>query len=45
MAMVTPEPGVWNTSRSITLPSSPVNLSVIVPLPGKRKSVARYWSA
>ena len=44
MAIVTPEPGALNTSRSITLPSSPVNLSVIVPLPGNLKSVARYWS-
>jgi ribose transport system ATP-binding protein len=38
-------PGAWNTSRSIFLPSSPVKLSVMVPLPGNLKSVARYWSA
>ena len=44
LAMVTPAPGASNTSRSITSPSSPSNLIVILPLPGKRKSVARYWS-
>ena len=44
MASVTPEPGALITSRSITLPSSPVNLSEMVPLPGNLKSVARYWS-
>ena len=40
----TPLPGALNTSRSITLPSSPTNLMVSVPLPGNLKSVARYWS-
>ena len=44
MAMATPAPGASNTSCSITLPSSPTNLIVSLPLPGKRKSVARYWS-
>ncbi len=42
--MATPPPGALNTSFSITLPSSPTNLMVSVPLPGKVKSVARYWS-
>ena len=32
--MAMPEPGAWNTSCSITLPSSPANLMVMVPLPG-----------
>jgi hypothetical protein len=44
IARVTPLPGALNTSRSITLPSSPTNLSEIVPLVGNLKSVARYWS-
>ena len=42
--MVTPPPGASKTSRSIDSPSSPTNFSVTVPLPGKTKSVARYWS-
>ena len=42
--MVTPAPGASKTSRSMTAPSSPTNFSVSLPLPGKRKSVARYWS-
>ena len=44
IAIATPAPGDLNTSRSITLPSSPTNLSVSVPLAGNLKSVARYWS-
>ena len=44
IASVTPEPGALNTSRSITLPSLPVNLIDSVPAPGNLKSVARYWS-
>src|ERR1700743_2411535 len=44
IAMATPPPGALNTSCSMTLPSSPTNLMVSTPLPGKRKSVARYWS-
>ena len=43
-AMATPAPGDLNTSFSITVPSSPTNLMVSVPLPGTLKSVARYWS-
>ena len=31
-------------ARIETVPSSPLNVSVTVPLPGKRISVARYWS-
>ena len=41
---VTPLSGALNTSRSITLPSSPTNFSDRVPLVGNLKSVARYWS-
>ena len=42
--MAMPEPGDWNTSRSILVPSSPTKVMVSVPLPGTLKSVARYWS-
>ena len=42
--MATPDDGAWKTSCSIVSPSSPTNLMVSVPLPGKRKSVALYWS-
>ena len=44
MAIVTPAPGAWKTSRSIRVPSSPTKVRVSLPGPGKRKSVARYWS-
>jgi hypothetical protein len=44
IAMATPEPGNWNTSRSIFLPSSPTKERNSLPLPGTLKSVARYWS-
>ena len=45
IASATPEPGAWNTSCSIGAePSFGVNVTVSVPSPGKRKSVARYWS-
>src|SRR6185295_18947898 len=44
MLMATPAPGDLNTSRSITVPSSPTNFIVSVPLPGNLMSVARYWS-
>ncbi len=44
MASATPEPGDLKTSRSITVPSSPLKVRVSVPLPGYLKSVARYWS-
>ena len=44
MAMATPELGKSKTSCSISWPSSPVHLMVSLPLPGTRKSVARYWS-
>ena len=37
-----PEEGELNTSFSITVPSSPTNFIVSLPLPGKRKSVALY---
>ena len=37
-------PGALNTSRSITVPSSPTNFIDSVPLPGNLMSVARYWS-
>jgi hypothetical protein len=43
-AMATPAPGNWKTSFSMTVPSSPTNFIVSVPLPGNLKSVARYWS-
>ncbi len=42
MAMATPAPGALNTSFSMTLPSSPSNLMVSLPLPGYLKSVALY---
>ncbi|MCA0257543.1 MAG: hypothetical protein LCH47_13230, partial [Proteobacteria bacterium] len=39
MPIATPELGASNTSCSITLPSSPTNLIVSLPLPGNLKSV------
>ena len=45
MAIATPEDGAWKTSCSIGAePSLGVKVTVRVPSPGKRKSVARYWS-
>ena len=41
----TPSPGDWNTSKCCgSEPSAGVKLTERVPLPAKRKSVARYWS-
>jgi hypothetical protein len=45
IAIATPPPGDWNTSRSIgSPPSLGWKVSVSVPSPGNVKSVARYWT-
>ena len=44
MPIVIPDEGASNMFFSMIVPSSPSNLIVNFPAPGKRKSVALYWS-
>ena len=44
MPIAMPEEGASKMSYSSSVPSSPTNFMVILPLPGNLKSVARYWS-